>query len=133
MWLYDGKPEMVSAVVPDASAQVGGYIMVFVLGSGAPRIVATRFPGKNVTSWKSRAALYGGQRLERVLVSPAHPRYEKIKRLLTTQLSHDDEGQPHPGPLTLDHIAVKVTGLFATLTAEAAPGGNGAIAMSAPH
>lgn len=133
MWLYDGKPEMVSAMVPDASAQVGGYIMVFVLRSGAPRIVATRFPGKNVTSWKSRAALYGGERLERVLVSPPHPRYERIKRLLASQLSHDDQGSPIPGPLTIDHISVKVNGLFRSLTTEFGKSGSGAMAISERH
>lgn len=118
MWLFDGKPEMVSAMVPDASAQVGGYIMVFVLTSGAPRIVATRFPGKNVTSWRSKSARYGGEELDRVLVSPPHPRYEKLKRLLALQLSHDDEGVPHPGPLTLDHISSKVAELFTKVTNE---------------
>ena len=75
MWLFDGSPELVGAKVPDASAQDGGYIMVFVLESGSPRIVATRFPGKNVTSWKSRSARYGGESLNRVLVTNSHPRY----------------------------------------------------------
>ena len=102
MWMFDGSPEHVGAMVPDASAQDGGYIMVFVLESGSPRIVATRFPAKNVTSWKSRSARYGGETLNRVLVTKAHPRYEKIKRLLAHQLSIDDEGNASPGPLTIE-------------------------------
>lgn len=117
MWLFDGDPEMVSAMVPDASAQVGGYIMVFVLTSGEPRIVATRFPGKNVTSWKSRSARYRGEELHRVLVSPPHPRYEKLKRILALQLSHDEVGDPHPGPLTMEHVTSKVEAIFASLSA----------------
>lgn len=116
MWMFDGSPELVAAMVPDASAQDGGYIMVFVLESGSPRIVATRFPGKNVTSWKSRAARYGGETLNRVLVTKAHPRYEKIKRLLTHQLSMDDELNASSGPLTLEQIGERVSGLFEALT-----------------
>lgn len=116
MWLFDGSPELVGAKVPDASAQDGGYIIVFVLESGSPRIVATRFPGKNVTSWKSRAARYGGESLNRVLVTNSHPRYEKIKRLLIHQLSMDDEANASPSPLTLEQIGEKVSGLFETLS-----------------
>ena len=119
VWMFDGSPELVSVKVPDASAQDGGYIMVFVLESGSPRIVATRFPGKNVTSWKSRSARYGGQTLNRVLVTKPHPRYEKIKRLLAHQLSVDDDGSESLGPLTLEHIGSKVFGLFDTLTPDA--------------
>lgn len=132
MWMFDGSPEHVGAMVPDASAQDGGYIMVFVLESGSPRIVATRFPAKNVTSWKSRSARYGGETLNRVLVTKAHPRYEKIKRLLAHQLSIDDEGNASPGPLTIEVIRTKVNSLFVTLTPEAslplAPG-----SLSAAH
>lgn len=116
--MFDGSPELVAAMVPDASAQEGGYIMVFVLEGGSPRIVATRFPGKNVTSWKSRAARYGGETLSRVLVTKAHPRYEKIKRLLTHQLSMDDESNASTGPLTLHQIGEKVFGLFEALSPE---------------
>ena len=130
MWLYEGKPELVGVKVPDASAQDGGYIMVFVLESGPPRIVATRFPAKNITSWKSRAARYGGENLDRVLVSPPHPRYEKIKRLLAAQLSFEEDGTPHPGPLTLDHISTKVNSLFSELTPDFGHGGSNALALN---
>jgi hypothetical protein len=116
VWMFDGKPELVGASVPDASAQDGGYIMVFVLESGSPRIVATRFPGKHVTSWKSRAARYGGEALHRVLVTKAHPRDEKIKRLLSHQLSMDVDSNTTPEPLTPDQIGEKITGLFETLS-----------------
>lgn len=133
MWIYDGSPEIVSAVVPDASAADGGYIMVFVLQSGAPRIVATRFPGKNVTSWKSRAARYGGETLARVLVSKPHPRYEKIKRLLTNQLALDEEGASTSTPLTLEFIDTKVSELFNALIPDGVRGRMRANDLSIEH
>ena len=58
--------------------------------------------------------------MNRVLVTKAHPRYEKIKRLLAHQLSIDDEGNASPGPLTIELIRTKVDSLFDTLTPEAA-------------
>jgi len=122
VWLFDGNPELVSAAVPDAPASDGGYIMVLVLQSGAPRIVATRFPGKNVSSWKARSARYGGETLCRVLVSISHPRYEKIKRLLASQLALGDEEGGASKPLTVELITNQVQELFNMLVPESARG-----------
>ena len=82
MWLYDGEPDHICLGVKDASPHKESYVVVFQLDSGETRILATRFPAKYVSSWKSHARRYGGVDVTRVLVSRPHHRYEKIKRML---------------------------------------------------
>jgi hypothetical protein len=121
VWLFCGSPDLASAAVPDASAMDGGYIMVLVLRSGAPRIIATRFPGRNVTSWKTQTTRYGGETLTTVMVTNVHQRYLNIKRLLTQQLAAPENPQADL-PLNVDQIVKQVTELFRQLTPVGTPG-----------
>lgn len=121
VWLFSGSPDLASASLPNASAMEGGYIMVLVLESGAPRIIATRFPGKNISTWKSQTARYGGEKLTCVMVTRASQRYLNIKRVLTQQLT--EPGTPHANkPLDVEQIVTTITELFRQLMPVAKPG-----------
>lgn len=66
VWL---SPALARASPPNAPAMDGGYIMVLVLERGAPRIIATRFPGMNISTRKSQTTRYGGEKLASVMVT----------------------------------------------------------------
>ena len=119
MWLYDGGPEGVCLRVNDASPTDGGYVMVFILPSGDARLLATRFPAKYVTTWRTNSKRCGGEDLERVLISPLHPRYEKIKRLLATQLIPKDDSEATLREISVETITEEVTKLFSLPTSPA--------------
>ena len=121
MWLYDGEPDHICLGVKDASPHEGGYVVVFQLDSGETRILATRFPAKCVSSWKSHARRYGGVDVTRVLVSRPHHRYEKIKRMLAAELVNGEDGGLHTGPVTVDAITKKALELFAIQAASVEP------------
>lgn len=111
MWLYDGLPEHIGLSVRDASPLEGGYVVVFELDTGEVRMLATRFPAKYVASWKSNARRYGGGELRRVLVSKPHPRYERLKRMLTEMLA-DDAADGDAAPLSIALVLEKAHTLF---------------------
>ncbi len=91
-WLYDGAPENIGLIIPDADPAEGGYVMLAELRNGDVRMFATRFPGRCVSGWKSQIDKFGGQRFQRVLVTVPHIRYERIKRLVAEQIGEEQEG-----------------------------------------
>lgn len=127
MWLYDGAPDHIELSVRDAFPQEGGYVVLFELDTGETRIMATRYPAKYVANWKTNARRHGGPELSRVLISRLHPRYEKIKRLLTTKLSETTEGAT-PQELTLEAIMGRASDLFAI-----APASNANLGLAMQH
>ncbi len=90
-WIYDGKPDNIGLVVPDANPGDGGYIVLAQLRNGEVRLFATRYPTRCVVGWKSQVRKFGGQDFTRVMVSTPHIRYERIKRMIVE--SGEDEGQ----------------------------------------
>ena len=82
-WIYDGTPDNIGLLVPDASPADGGYIVLAQLSNGDVRLFATRYPTRCVVGWKSQVRKFGGQEFARVLVSKPHIRYERIKRMIT--------------------------------------------------
>lgn len=111
MWLYDGLPEHIGLSVRDATPIEGGYVVVFELENKEIRMLATRFPAKYVSSWRSQTKRHNGEELTRVLVSPPHPRYEKLKRTLAEALADDTEGGAHVRP-TIGMVKEKAKALF---------------------
>lgn len=103
MWLFDGSPDDLGLSVQDASPMEGGYVVVLELKNREIRMLATRFPSKYISTWKSRTRRYGGEELKRVMVSIAHPRYERVKRLLIERLAMD-QGPIAPDDEAMDSI-----------------------------
>lgn len=88
-WLYDGIPENVGLLIPDAAPEDGGYLLLAELQNGDVRMFATRFPARCVAGWKSTINKFGAGKLNRVLVSSPHIRYERIKRLVIESAEHE--------------------------------------------
>lgn len=80
--MYDGAPENVGLLIPDAAPGDGGYLLLAELHNGDVHMFATRFPARCVAGWKSTIYKFGGEKPHRVLVSSPHIRYERIKRLV---------------------------------------------------
>lgn len=74
VWPFSGSRYLASASLPNAPAMDGGCSIVLVLESGAQRINATRFPGKNISTWKGQTTRYGGEKLASVMVTNASQR-----------------------------------------------------------
>lgn len=91
MWLYDGLPDGLGLSVRDATPTEGGYVVVLELQNSEIRLLATRYPAKYMTSWKSRTKQYAGSEVTRVLVSDPHPLYERVKRILMERLELKSE------------------------------------------
>ncbi|MFN9472692.1 hypothetical protein [Acidovorax sp.] len=91
MWLYDGLPDDLRLSVRDATTAEGGYVVVLELQNSEIRLLATRYPAKYMTSWKSRTKQYAGSEVTRVLVSDPHPLYERVKRELLERLESNAE------------------------------------------
>ncbi|KLR58976.1 hypothetical protein [Diaphorobacter sp. J5-51] len=89
-WIYDGTPDNIGLIVPDANPGIGGYIVLAQLHNGEVRLFATRYPTRCVVGWKSQVRKFGGQDFTRVMVSTPHIRYERIKRMIVE--SGEDEG-----------------------------------------
>ncbi len=111
MWLYDGLPEHIGLSVRDATPIEGGYVVVFELENKEIRMLATRFPAKYVSSWRSQTKRHNGEELTRVLVSPPHPRYEKLKRTLAEALADDSDSGSCNRP-TIGMVKEKAKALF---------------------
>lgn len=104
-WLYDGDPDNIGLIIPDADPAEGGYILLAEQANGDVRLFATRFPGRSVAGWKTQIAKFGGKKFKRVLVSAAHIRYERIKRLVA-------ENAQEVGRSDLEHFVNKTNELF---------------------
>lgn len=104
-WLYDGDPDNIGLVIPDADPAEGGYILLAEQTNGNVKLFATRFPGRSVAGWKSQITKFGGQKFKRVLVSAAHIRYERIKRLVA-------ENAQEKGLKDLEQFVNKTNELF---------------------
>lgn len=115
MWLFDGSPDDLGLSVQDASPMEGGYVVVLELMNCEIRMLATRFPSKYISTWKSRTRRYGGEELKRVMVSQPHPRYERVKRLLIERLAVDQEViKPEDG--AMDSIKRRAESIFSIKT-----------------
>lgn len=81
-WIYDGPPDNIGLLIPDADPADGGYVLLTELDNGVVRMFATRFPGRCVASWMAQIRRFGGAKPGRVLVSSPHLLYERIKRMV---------------------------------------------------
>lgn len=104
-WLYDGAPENVGLLIPDAAPGDGGYLLLAEMHNGDVRMFATRFPARCVAGWKSTINKFGAGKLNRVLVSSPHIRYEHIKRLVI-------ESAQEEGTSALDFYKAKTAQLL---------------------
>ncbi len=89
-WIYEGPPEKISLLIPDADPADGGYVLLTELDNGVVRMFATRFPGRCVAGWMTQIRRFGGAKPSRVLVSSPHLLYERIKRMVVDEAKLED-------------------------------------------
>ena len=89
-WIHQGDPDDV-AFIPNTKPEEGGYLLIVVLENGSFQILATRFPGRSITGWKTKIKRVGGAPIIRVLVSLPIVMHEHMKRRLLSYFDFEDK------------------------------------------
>lgn len=87
MWIFDGTPEDAKLQVRASNPDVGGHLVLIVLGDGSSHVVGTFTPARKVQSWSLAQKRAGAAPVVRVLVWPADVRYMSRKTKLLRELA----------------------------------------------